>query len=80
MDAAAENAPSCTKPQLYWFPFKAPVEGMLKDWASTMVESRAQSSQRVRLSSSPYPRRQLLDTLDLEDAEGQDQGKDAQDQ
>lgn len=38
------------------------------------------SSSPPILSSSPYPRRQLLDTLDLEDAEGQDQGKDAQDQ
>ena len=50
---AAENAPSCTKPQLYWFPFKAPVEGMWKNWVGTMVESRPQSSQRVRFSSSP---------------------------
>lgn len=38
------------------------------------------SSSSPTLSSSPYPRRQLLDTLDLEDAEGQDQDKDAQDQ
>ena len=55
MDVAAENAPSCTKPQLYWFPLKAPVEGLWKDWAGTMAESRAQFSQRLQFSSSPYP-------------------------